>query len=716
MLNSLNVAQSGLGAARIAVENVSNNIANENTPGYKKRVVQISELSIVDSRFTGRGVRADEAYRITSQYMYDTLIEENSKYNYYDKVSKMVGNVETMFRETDTSGFSHDLDRFFQAMENLRANPNSEVHKTTLQTQGNIVVDSLQNLYSDIEKEEGLVREEVDGTVTKINDILKKIGDVNEKIADFNGATNDLLDKRDQLETDLSQYIDVSVDRSNNEYQLSIGGTVAIRFNTNVREVTVVDEPIAQSDKFVTTDANGNTVDGIKNIDANNARNFEVGDKLTYKLNNEHEVSITFGETINFDLNGDGTTENVTVDESNYIRALVHKINTNTDTASQVTAYNGNYTIDENGDKVLNNNRDKFLVIEADVPGEAGRFEGRISYTKPVIDSGDQFTYTNNGTSVSVNIGDTSTYDADGNTVPAYTIDSTNYVTALAGQINNDPTLSATMTASVDAEGFLVITENSSGTQIDGGLSFTSSTTSTAADYERENIFKDDYQSKEGTNKVYLSVYGSEVSFNSGSLKAQLDNLTTESGNNKFTQYKDKLDAFARTLSDITNKYVKDGDDYTFGHIATDEYGGKEDINILNLFSGGSVNTLKFNEDMVTELDQQDLDYLAQLQWKKDIGFDGFAQDGSSDLASSFSEFYQELRVNISTDKENNDFLLETQNNVKEALQFDYDQYTKVDNDEEMINLIKFQAAYTANAKIITVVDEMLQTLLGLKR
>jgi len=32
-----------------------------------------------------------------------------------------------------------------------------------------------------------------------------------------------------------------------------------------------------------------------------------------------------------------------------------------------------------------------------------------------------------------------------------------------------------------------------------------------------------------------------------------------------------------------------------------------------------------------------------------------------------------------------------------------------------MINLIKFQAAYSANAKIITAIDEMLQVLLGLK-
>ncbi len=68
MLNSLGVSLSGLNAAKTAVENVSNNIANENTPGYKKRVVNLTEIAQMDDRITGRGVNASSAYRITSQY------------------------------------------------------------------------------------------------------------------------------------------------------------------------------------------------------------------------------------------------------------------------------------------------------------------------------------------------------------------------------------------------------------------------------------------------------------------------------------------------------------------------------------------------------------------------------------------------------------------------------------------------------------------------
>ncbi len=45
-----------------------------------------------------------------------------------------------------------------------------------------------------------------------------------------------------------------------------------------------------------------------------------------------------------------------------------------------------------------------------------------------------------------------------------------------------------------------------------------------------------------------------------------------------------------------------------------------------------------------------------------------------------------------------------------------YESISKVNIDEEMVNLIKFQTAYGASAKIITTIDQMMDTLLGLKQ
>ena len=620
MLSTLNVSQTGLNAAQVAVENVSNNIANENTPGYKKRVVNLSEISQTSSSLTGQGVDASSTYRITSQYMYDNIISENSKVNEYEKLSSTLGNVEFVFNETDQSGFSIDLNNYLQSVENLRSNPTSEIAKTTLKNDGNNLVKSLQNIYSSIEKQEALEKEDLYSNVSNINDILQEIGYVNEQLSEYDSSSNALLDKRDLLEKELSQYVDIDVSTTNDSYELKISGETVVRSNINVNEVSIEEEQLPQVDKYVQDDAS--------NI---NIGTFDNDDIISYKINNEFEVSVQNGEVMDFDVDGDGTLETgVTVDSLNYIRALSHKINTTTELANLVEAYNGNYQVDEEGNEnLLYPNQDNFLQVKSKVSGTEGSFEGRIT----LLEQGD---------------------DTD------------------------------------------------------------SSTITNKANYFANEDFSDDAQSR-----VYLAIYEKEVPVNSGILKSQIDNLDSTSYNNKIQSYKDKLDSFAQTLSDLTDNYLKSGDEYIYGDISVDSTNDSvyltSESNNINLFSGSDVKSLKFNENSVNDLDQKDLDYLSTLQWKKDISFTGEEQDPSNSSASSLSEFFQELRVNVASDKENNDFLLETQQSVVQSLESSYDLLTKVDSDEEMINLIKFQAAYTANAKIVTTIDEMLQVLLGLK-
>jgi flagellar hook-associated protein 1 len=628
MLSTLNVAQTGLNAARIAVENVSNNIANENTAGYKKRVVQLSELDQMDSQFTGRGVNASGAYRITSQYTYDKLMSENTKSNYYEKLSNMVGNVESIFAETTDSGLSSDLNRYYQAVENLRTNPNSQVYKTTLQTQGSVLVESLQNLYTSVEKQQQTEKKELNVNVNDVNSILKEIGSLNEKIGKY-GETNDLLDKRDQLELDLSNYADISVSKDNGYYELTLGGQTAISNNTNVRTLNVVEENNQQKDKY--TLVNGSVTpnvvyDALKYNDDFTPKTIDANDIVTYKLNNEFSVSVTMGESLTADWDNDSSTVDTTqvVDQNNLTRALVFKINSNADMKDSITAYNGDYSIDANGNKITNNNQDNFLRVESNFAGVSNQFEGRIS-------------------------------------------------------IENRDNIDSTIVGN------------------------------------RETIYKNDDQSTTAESKVYLAINDKEVPIKSGSLKAQIENLSSDSSNNKYQTYLDKLDSFAQTLADISDKYIQTGtNEYIYGEAATNESMGV--INSTGLFSGSNIKTLKFNKELVNDLTQDKLDYLATIQWKSDLSFDGKGQNSSSTNKSSLGEFYRDIRVNVSSDKENVDFSKTTQSNVTMSIKSSYDQLTKVDKDEEMLNLVKFQAAYTANAKMITTIDEMLQTLLGLKR
>ena len=50
------------------------------------------------------------------------------------------------------------------------------------------------------------------------------------------------------------------------------------------------------------------------------------------------------------------------------------------------------------------------------------------------------------------------------------------------------------------------------------------------------------------------------------------------------------------------------------------------------------------------------------------------------------------------------------------AVEMEYNSVSKVSIDEEMTNLIKYQTSYGAAAKIITTIDQMMNTLLGIKQ
>ena len=257
------------------------------------------------------------------------------------------------------------------------------------------------------------------------------------------------MDKRDALEEELSKYIDIEVDRTL-DYELKIGGRTAVRYNTNIHNVTVIEEYQAQKDLFVTD----SKTDNIFNATGDP---LSASDSVTVRLDNMYEFTVTYGDTVGIDIDadGDGTNEILatdTIDETNYLRVLAGKINAHEDIPPLIKAYNGEYTVDDNGDEVLQDqSSDHFLMIEAATAGEDGKFEIEI--------------------------------------------------------IKNDA---------------------SAGT--------------------KSVIDRHETKSKDALDDVHIEIFDEEVMVSQGSMKAMVDNLTSDSSYNKFLAYEDKLDQFANAL------------------------------------------------------------------------------------------------------------------------------------------------------------------------
>ncbi len=746
MLNILNVAQTGLRTAQTQVENVMNNIANENTSGYKKRVVDVSELTHIDSRITGRGVYVEDVSRVTNIYVYQNLIREQAKLSDMQELNSMLEDIESIFYETDDAGLSADLNRYFQSVENLRTGPQNEIYKNDIINNANSLVLDLQTLYADIENKETSTLANANELVDEINGILVNIGEISKQIQDSTGSANDLLDKRDELEKELAQYIDVEIYREES-YQLKIGGATAVRFDTNVHQLNLIENYIPQKDVYALQDSTGVTiVDPITNdfqsTIKNNFTSFDapVSEEQTMNLSGTATEPVVFlGTTVAGSLAGDDAATTVT----NIVADKVNIINT----------WNASHPDQEIKD-IADNGSGQLLItyedFEGDVPSIGNTESNGIVFTgslESVKGLRDSITYTlDNTSSVTVTVGET-IYEADGVT-PAdidglgnSVVTSDNLIQALVYQINQNKDIGGKITAyngnyEVDESGNKILTDNPLHSKyvaaapgyvdrylvieanIDGEAgSFVGEVTindsnTLSLDNTRTAISNNENVSTIAIDDIHLEIFDKEVALSGGSLKPMIDNIKTDSGNNLFNDYKKKLDDFAKALSDLTDSYIENDDgSYIFGTDTANLNADADKKVNINLFSGASVKTLTFHEEALNNLTQEKLDYLAELQWKEDVDFDGTGEN-----SNSFSQYYQTLRVVIADDRETVIFNEEAQAAVSESLQTTYDTLTKVDKDEEMVELIKFQSAYEANAKVITVIDEMLQTLLGLKR
>jgi flagellar hook-associated protein FlgK len=744
MLNILNVAQSGLKASQTQVENVMNNLANENTPGYKKRVVDVSEVEHSDSRITGRGIDVGGVSRATNIYMYQNLIKSESTLSNTNQLNSMLTDVESIFYETETSGFSADLDRYFNSIENLRTSPQNEVYKNDVDNSAQVLVSDLQNLYENIEDTEKTSLLNIKENVGAINSILTEIGNISKKISDATGDTpNDLLDKRDSLEKDLATYIDVKISRESN-YELKIAGVTAVRFDTNVHEITLVEEYKPQKDVYASVDNNGVTITPIKDsLIPTTWTNAGVKEVQEIDMSGTYDDGSSAAPGVSKTVNFLGTLVPTTMGAD----ATVMTTDILADSVNIKNNWNKGYPEKEIdtltagvGDQVIIT----YKTIEGDVPAidnassNGINFTGSIETTKGEVDS---LTYTlNNENSLTVTYGET-IYKADGVTLADINNDGNNTndivnednaLQAMLFKINQSQNIGGTVKAyngqyELADDGSKILTNDFRHSDYDSGNpnkdrhlvieakvggekgSFTGEflvNDSNSKSHQEKNNFL----SKDGIDDIHLEIYDKEVTLSGGSVKALIENVKTDSGANIFNEYKDKLDQFAKTLSDLTSSYIENADQsYIYGKDAV-EVSSDEDKKVsLNLFTGADVKSLKFSSSSLNVLTQDKLDYLATLQWKEDVDFEGTGLN-----IQSFSQFYQTLRVDVAANKEDVDFTQGAQEAVSESLQNAYDKVTKVDKDNEMIELIKYQSAYEANAKMVTLVDEMLQTLLNM--
>ena len=102
---------------------------------------------------------------------------------------------------------------------------------------------------------------------------------------------------------------------------------------------------------------------------------------------------------------------------------------------------------------------------------------------------------------------------------------------------------------------------------------------------------------------------------------------------------------------------------------------------------------------------------ILQLQYDK-VQFRGV--DGI-DREETINGYFRYITGIVASDTSSAKMSLETKTALHTSIKQEYKTISEVSVDEELVNLIRFQSGYSANAKIVTAIDEMINTLLGIK-
>jgi flagellar hook-associated protein 1 len=133
-----------------------------------------------------------------------------------------------------------------------------------------------------------------------------------------------------------------------------------------------------------------------------------------------------------------------------------------------------------------------------------------------------------------------------------------------------------------------------------------------------------------------------------------------------------------------------------------------------NMSIGSSIlsNSNKISAGLNTRRDGGNAQNLAKLQ--SQLVFDSVSLDSAGSGTFTFDEFYNSLVSTLGVQASASQSNLKQQEGILMQLNIRRESKAGVSIDEEMINMIKFQQAYNAAARLISIVDEMMENMVSI--
>ena len=233
MSNLLNVAQRALLANQSVLQTVGNNIANVNTPGYSRQTAVLQDVvgQFSGSGYYGNGVQVIDVKRNYSAFLTRQAATSLSVSSSDSARLEKLTQLESVF-QTGTDDLGSTLNKMLNAFSDVANAPTDRTARAVVLTNADETAARFRTADQQLtDLQQGTVID-IKQTIDTINSLAKRIAAANDQIAATKGTghdPNDLLDQRDQLISQMNQYIQTtSVPADDGTIGIFVAGSQAL--------------------------------------------------------------------------------------------------------------------------------------------------------------------------------------------------------------------------------------------------------------------------------------------------------------------------------------------------------------------------------------------------------------------------------------------------------------------------------------------------------
>lgn len=238
--HGIETARRSLFAQQTALYTTGHNIANANTKGYTRQIVNltasrpIEAVGLMRSNAPGQlgtGVEFDYIKRVREDFLDQQFYNENSSLGAWTVRKDTLEKIEAIINEPSENGIRQTIEGFWNAWQELSKNPENITSRILVKERALAMTDALNHTSQKLSEMDRDLTENIKVQAAQADTMLRQIAQLNREIFRVEGLgnnPNDLKDQRDLLVDNLSEIMNVTIDRNAEGYTLSMGDEVLV--------------------------------------------------------------------------------------------------------------------------------------------------------------------------------------------------------------------------------------------------------------------------------------------------------------------------------------------------------------------------------------------------------------------------------------------------------------------------------------------------------